>query len=120
MATQNRHKIDTNAFYLSVSASCRRRSSASDSWQRVAGVWATYMVTGFGASLASLLLLPKTLGGVAGMLGASGVVSLGASGAVFGLFVVSVLARACLTFMHLLVYPVCARVTSCCQLHPKT
>ena len=45
------------------------------------GVWSSYLVTGFAANLLSWLLLP------------AGVVSLGASGAVFGLFAVSVLIR---------------------------
>lgn len=45
------------------------------------GLWATYLVTGAGANLVSWLMLP------------SSVVSVGASGAVFGLFAVSVLTR---------------------------
>ena len=50
------------------------------------GVWASYLVTGAGAALASYLLLPAVSRGVP-------VVSLGASGAVFGLFAVSVLVK---------------------------
>eukprot|EP00475_Leptophrys_vorax_P017512 TRINITY_DN24153_c0_g1_i2.p1 TRINITY_DN24153_c0_g1~~TRINITY_DN24153_c0_g1_i2.p1 ORF type:complete len:399 (+),score=-16.88 TRINITY_DN24153_c0_g1_i2:201-1397(+) len=45
------------------------------------GVWVTYLVTGAGSNLVSWLLLPAST------------VSVGASGAVFGLFVVSVLTR---------------------------
>ncbi len=49
------------------------------------GVWASYLFCGAGASVASYLLLPATSGG--GLLGgAASVVSLGASGAVFGTF----------------------------------
>ncbi len=50
------------------------------------GVWAAYSVCGVGASLASYLLLPATSG-------YASVVSLGASGAVFGLFTVSLLVK---------------------------
>ena len=49
-------------------------------------MWAAYAVCGGGASLASWLLLPAVSGGAS-------VVSLGASGAVFGLFAVSVLVK---------------------------
>jgi len=56
------------------------------------GVWCSYLATGTGASLASWLMLPKSVGGVLGM-GAAATVSLGASGAVFGLFAVSVLVK---------------------------
>lgn len=65
------------------------------------GVWFAYLVTGLGASLASLLLLPKTIGG--GLMGGgAGVVSLGASGAVFGLFVISVMVKLRFSFRKLL------------------
>eukprot|EP00240_Pyramimonas_obovata_P013623 CAMPEP_0118926138 /NCGR_PEP_ID=MMETSP1169-20130426/3912_1 /TAXON_ID=36882 /ORGANISM="Pyramimonas obovata, Strain CCMP722" /LENGTH=243 /DNA_ID=CAMNT_0006867635 /DNA_START=266 /DNA_END=997 /DNA_ORIENTATION=- len=62
-----------------------------------AGVWLTYLVTGVGASLASYLLLPghSAVPGL-GLFGGKAVaqtVSLGASGAVFGLFAVSVLVK---------------------------
>jgi membrane associated rhomboid family serine protease len=50
------------------------------------GVWASYILCGAGASLASLLLLPATSHGAS-------VVSLGASGAVFGLFTISFLVK---------------------------
>jgi membrane associated rhomboid family serine protease len=50
------------------------------------GVWASYILCGAGASIASLLLLPATSHGAS-------VVSLGASGAVFGLFTISVLVK---------------------------
>ena len=50
------------------------------------GVWASYLICGVGASIASQLLLPAHAGGAT-------VVSLGASGAVFGLFAVSVLVK---------------------------
>lgn len=56
------------------------------------GVWMSYLVTGIGANLASWFLLPKSVGGVLGIGGAA-TVSLGASGAVFGLFAVSVLVK---------------------------
>ena len=56
------------------------------------GVWMSYLVTGIGANLASWLVLPKSVGGVLGIGGAA-TVSLGASGAVFGLFAVSVLVK---------------------------
>ena len=56
------------------------------------GVWMSYIVTGVGANVASWLLLPKSVGGVLGIGGAA-TVSLGASGAVFGLFAVSVLVK---------------------------
>jgi len=57
------------------------------------GVWATYIITGLGGSIFSYLLLPAYSGG--GLLGAGKAVTctLGASGAIFGLFVVSVLVR---------------------------
>lgn len=45
------------------------------------GVWFTYIITAVGASIASYLLQPKAT------------ISLGASGAVFGLFAVSVLVK---------------------------
>ena len=45
------------------------------------GVWATYLLTGVGANIVAWLLLP------------SAAVSVGASGAVFGLFVVAVLVK---------------------------
>ena len=45
------------------------------------GVWASYIVTGVGANLLSWLLLP------------SDCVSIGASGSVFGLFVVAALVK---------------------------
>ena len=54
------------------------------------GVWASYLVCGIGASIASYLLMPSSTGG---LLGGSSVVSLGASGAVFGLFSISVLVK---------------------------
>ena len=58
-----------------------------------AGVVAAYVITGVGASLASLLLLPaKVQTGLLG-LGAAAVTSLGASGAVFGLFAVAALLK---------------------------
>lgn len=50
------------------------------------GVWLSYLTTGVGASVASVLLLPALRGG-------AHVVSLGASGAVFGLFVISALSK---------------------------
>lgn len=44
-------------------------------------VWLSYLITGVGANLVSWLLLPRS------------VISAGASGAVFGLFAVSVLVK---------------------------
>lgn len=44
-------------------------------------VWLSYLFTGVGANLVSWLILPRT------------VVSVGASGAVFGLFAISVLVK---------------------------
>jgi membrane associated rhomboid family serine protease len=55
-----------------------------------AGVWLSYILCGIGASIASYLLMPSSTGG---LLGGSSVVSLGASGAVFGLFSISVLVK---------------------------
>ena len=55
-----------------------------------AGVWLSYILCGIGASIASYLLMPSSTGG---LLGGSSVVSLGASGAVFGLFTISVLVK---------------------------
>jgi membrane associated rhomboid family serine protease len=46
-------------------------------------VWLSYLVTGVGANVVSWLVLPRS------------VVSAGASGAVFGLFAVSVLVKVC-------------------------
>mmetsp|Transcript_33191 Transcript_33191/g.105816 ORF Transcript_33191/g.105816 Transcript_33191/m.105816 type:complete len:331 (+) Transcript_33191:21-1013(+) len=60
------------------------------------GLLATYAITGVGASLASYLLLPKMAG--VGM----ATVSLGASGAVFGLFAVSVLVKMSFSLRKLL------------------
>eukprot|EP00897_Mesotaenium_endlicherianum_P007105 jgi/Mesen1/6422/ME000329S05587 len=54
------------------------------------GVWATYLITGVGANLFSWLLLP------------SSAVSVGASGAVFGLFAVSVLVKISFNWRKLL------------------
>jgi membrane associated rhomboid family serine protease len=65
------------------------------------GVWFSYLFTGIGAGLASYLMLPKGVGGVLGM-GAAATVSLGASGAVFGLFAISVLTKLRLDFKKLL------------------
>ena len=45
------------------------------------GLWISYIVTGVGANLVSWLLLPKSA------------ISMGASGAVFGLFSISVLVK---------------------------
>ncbi|CAG9461625.1 unnamed protein product [Pedinophyceae sp. YPF-701] len=53
------------------------------------GVWATYLIAGVGGALSSFIFTPQAQGGAA----KAAVVSLGASGAVFGLFVVSVLVR---------------------------
>lgn len=65
------------------------------------GVWFSYLFTGIGAGLASYLMLPKGVGGVLGM-GAAATVSLGASGAVFGLFAISVLTKLRMDFKKLL------------------
>jgi len=46
-------------------------------------IWLSYLVIGVGANVVSWLVLPRS------------VVSAGASGAVFGLFVVSVLVKVC-------------------------
>ena len=58
-------------------------------------------VAGVGAGLASYIMLPKVAGGVLGMGGAA-TVSLGASGAVFGLFAISVLTKLRFDFRKLL------------------
>ena len=65
------------------------------------GVWFSYLFTGVGAGLASYLMLPKVAGGVLGVGGAA-TVSLGASGAVFGLFAISVLTKLRFNFRKLL------------------
>jgi len=65
------------------------------------GVWFSYLFTGIGAGVASYLMLPKGVGGVLGMAKAA-TVSLGASGAVFGLFAVSVLTKLRMDFRKLL------------------
>lgn len=60
------------------------------------GVIASYLICGIGASIASYMLIPAQTSSV-GLLGlktATQVVGLGASGAVFGLFAVSVLVKA--------------------------
>ena len=57
-----------------------------ESEERAAGVWLAYLACGVGSALASWLLLPAVSRGVP-------VVCLGASGAVFGLFVISVLSK---------------------------
>lgn len=67
--------ISGNLFFLLVFGRFVEEKAGS------AGVVLTYLVTGVFANVASLLLIPGP------------VVSLGASGAVFGLFVVSVLSR---------------------------
>jgi len=72
--------LSSNAFFLLVFG------KAVEEEEGALGVWASYLATGAGASLASYLLLPATTHGAQ-------VVSLGASGAVFGLFAVSVLVR---------------------------
>ncbi|KAJ7551634.1 hypothetical protein O6H91_06G022300 [Diphasiastrum complanatum] len=54
------------------------------------GLWTTYIITGIGANIVSWLLLPPT------------VVSVGASGAVFGLFTVGVLIKISLDWRKLL------------------
>ena len=59
---------------------------AVESEERAAGVWLAYLACGVGSAVASWLLLPAVSRGVP-------VVSLGASGAVFGLFVISVLTK---------------------------
>jgi len=65
------------------------------------GVVFSYLVTGAGASLASFLLLPKTV--AQGILGAAAAtVSIGASGAVFGLFAIGVLLKLQLRWRKLL------------------
>lgn len=51
-----------------------------------AGVWFVYLITGLGAALASFVATPAMQNGHA-------TVSVGASGAIFGLFAVSVLSR---------------------------
>jgi len=56
------------------------------------GVWCSYLATGVGASVVSWIVLPKSAGGILGV-GTSSTISLGASGAVFGLFAVSVLVK---------------------------
>jgi membrane associated rhomboid family serine protease len=51
-------------------------------------VWLSYLFTGVGANLVSWLILPRT------------VVSVGASGAVFGLFAISVLVKVLSELLH--------------------
>lgn len=58
----------------------------------VFGVWMLYFVIGIGVNVVLWLLLFKSVGGVFGIGGAA-TVSLGVSGVVFGLFVVSVLVK---------------------------
>lgn len=63
------------------------------------GLWLSYLFTGVGANLVSWLVLPRNA------------VSVGASGAVFGLFAISVLVKV-LNFSSLLVPGPC-KSTSC-------
>jgi|TARA_B100000405_G_scaffold150671_1_gene105377 membrane associated rhomboid family serine protease len=65
------------------------------------GVWFSYLFTGIGAGLASYIMLPKAAGGLLGV-GAAATVSLGASGAVFGLFAIGVLTKVRADFRKLL------------------
>jgi len=65
------------------------------------GVWFSYLFTGVGAGLASYVMLPKAAGGLLGV-GAAATVSLGASGAVFGLFAIGVLTKIRADFRKLL------------------
>lgn len=65
------------------------------------GVWFSYLFTGIGAGLASYIMLPKAAGGLLGV-GAAATVSLGASGAVFGLFAIGVLTKIRADFRKLL------------------
>jgi len=82
----NWEHLSGNAFMLLVFG------KAVEQEEGALGVWASYLFCGLGASVASYLLLPATSGG--GLLGGgASVVSLGASGAVFGLFSISVLVK---------------------------
>ena len=66
------------------------------------GVWLTYLITGLGGSLCSFLLDPAaTSHGLFGLAKAT-TVSLGASGAVFGLFATSVLLKMSFNWRKLL------------------
>ena len=64
-------------------------------------MWFSYLFTGIGAGLASYIMLPKAAGGLLGV-GAAATVSLGASGAVFGLFAIGVLTKVRADFRKLL------------------
>ncbi|GAQ79838.1 Rhomboid family proteins [Klebsormidium nitens] len=76
----NWNHLSSNLFFLYIFGKLVEEEEGS------IGVWASYLVTGIGANVVSYLLLPHSSGGAA-------VASCGASGAVFGLFAISVLVK---------------------------
>lgn len=79
--------LSGNAFFLYVFG--RVVEEEEGPW----GLWGFYLLTGCLASVASYLVLPKTVQALPLGVSKAATVSLGASGAVFGLFSVAVLTR---------------------------
>jgi membrane associated rhomboid family serine protease len=75
-----RNHLSSNLFFLYIFGKLVEEEGG------IVGVWSSYLITGIGANIVSYLLLPHSSRGAA-------VASCGASGAVFGLFAISVLLK---------------------------